>query len=174
MTELRELPVPADALHDPDLRWYRGGPLAALDERFGQAVDQCRALLDLGLDLDRALTVWAEALDAERTAPVRRTWLHGDLLAENLLTDRGGLAGVLDFGGLAVGDPTVDLIVAWEVLDAPGRRVFTEALGVGPAEWAKGKGWALLIAMLTFPYYGTTMPQRCAARRAMAAAVLSP
>ena len=46
-------------------------------------------------------------------------WLHGDLLAENLLVRQGELAAVLDFGGLAVGDPTVDLVVAWELLDPP-------------------------------------------------------
>lgn len=34
-------------------------------------------------------------------------------------------------------------------------------------------GWALLIALITFPYYWDTMPQRCADRRAMAAAVLA-
>ena len=51
-------------------------------------------------------------------------WFHGDLLAENLLVSEGRLAAVLDFGGLAVGDPTVDLIVAWEVLDDASREVF--------------------------------------------------
>jgi len=36
----------------------------------------------------------------------------------------------LDFGGLGIGDPTIDLIVAWEVLDAPARDVFREAIRV--------------------------------------------
>lgn len=85
----------------------------------------------------------------------------------------GELAGVLDFGGLAVGDPSVDLIVAWEVLDPPGRQTFKRAIGVDAAAWVKGMGWALLIAMVTFPYYWRTMPARCAARQSMAAAVLS-
>ena len=85
----------------------------------------------------------------------------------------GRLAAVLDFGGLAVGDPSVDLIAAWEVLDARGRQTFRQALDVDDATWVKGMGWALLVAMITFPYYWHTMPARCAARLSMAQAVLS-
>ena len=99
---------------------------------------------------------------------------HGDLLAENLLvSDDGRLAGVLDFGGLAIGDPSVDLVAAWEVLDAEGRQVLREVINVSDAEWRKGMGWALFIALITFPYYWNTMPKRCADRLAMAQAVLS-
>lgn len=67
----------------------------------------------------------------------------------------------------------MDLIAAWEVLDAEGRDVFRRAIGADEAQWSRGMGWALLIATITFPYYWDTMPARCAARRAMAAAVIS-
>lgn len=40
------------------------------------------------------------------------------------------------------------------------------------AVWEKGKAWALLFAMITFPYYWHTMPARCASRRSMVAAAL--
>lgn len=46
-------------------------------------------------------------------------------------------------------------------------------LGLDDATWAKSMGWALLIALITFPYYWQAMPSRCADRRAMAAAVLA-
>jgi aminoglycoside phosphotransferase (APT) family kinase protein len=49
---LRELPVPAAALRDPSLSWYRGGPLGPLDTDFRQAVDACRRLDGVDLDLD--------------------------------------------------------------------------------------------------------------------------
>ena len=39
--------------------------------------------------------------------------------------------------------------------------------------WQRAKGWALYIALVTFPYYWDTMPARCADRRAMARAVLA-
>ena len=102
------------------------------------------------------------------------TWLHGDLLVENLLLDDAGdLAAVLDFGGLAVGNPTVDLIVAWEALDADGRQVFKRALDVDDATWTASRGWALFITLMTLPYYGSSMPARCADRLAMADAAIN-
>ncbi len=173
ISELRHVQLPPSALEDPALCWYRGGPLADLHDDFRTAVETCREIRGLDLDLERALKVWDLALDAEQAIDSHPTWYHGDLLAENLLIRDGGLAAVLDFGGLAIGDPTVDLIVAWEVLDPAGRETFRRALEVDDATWAKAMGWALLIAMITFPYYWDTMPSRCAARRSMAAAVLA-
>ena len=174
--ELRSMPVPPEAVGDPALSWYRGRPLADVDGDLRAAVAWCRDAADLGLDLDldRALGIWEAALDAEHSVDAASTWFHGDLLAENILLDRrGGLTGVLDFGGLAVGDPTVDLVVGWEVLDEQGREVLRRELAVDDATWSKARGWALLIALNTFPYYWRTMPGRCAARRELAAAVLA-
>jgi aminoglycoside phosphotransferase (APT) family kinase protein len=99
-------------------------------------------------------------------------WFHGDVVAENLLVRGGRLAALLDFGGLAVGDPVVDLVVAWELLDPEARRTFRDAMGVDESRWAVARGWALALAVMTFPYYWTTMPERCANRLAMARAVL--
>lgn len=172
LAELRELPVPEEARADPDLAWYRCGPLAACDDSFRAAVAACRELPWLDLDLDRALALWDELLDAGR-GPVPTGWLHGDLLAENLLVSDGQLVALLDLGGLGVGDPAVDLMAAWELLDPAGRSALRRELGVDDATWARGRGWALLVAMVTFPYYGTTMPQRCASRLAMARAAIA-
>jgi aminoglycoside phosphotransferase (APT) family kinase protein len=83
------------------------------------------------------------------------------------------LAAVLDFGGLGVGDPTVDLIVAWEVLDAASRDVFRQAVGADEQSWLIGRAWALALALMTFPYYWDTMPDRCASRLAIARSVLA-
>jgi hypothetical protein len=80
---------------------------------------------------------------------------------------------LLDFGGLAFGDPTVDLIVAWEVLDAGAREVFRRAVGSDDETWLLGRAWALSIAVMTFPYYWDSMPKRCHSRLAMARSVLA-
>lgn len=118
--------------------------------------------------------VWeAAVLRAGAVEVVAPRWLHGDLVAENLLLHEGRLAAVLDFGGLSVGDPTVDLVVGWDVLDPAARVVFRSALGVDDVTWERGRAWALAIAVMTFPYYWRTMPDRCAARLAMARAVLT-
>jgi aminoglycoside phosphotransferase (APT) family kinase protein len=172
VTALRDLPVPDEAVTDPDLRWYRGEPLVTFDQPVRDAVAGCRALPGLDLDLDAALTVWDRAVrmpGSSATAVPR--WHHGDLVAENLLVRDGRLAAVLDFGGLAVGDPTVDLIVAWDVLDATSREAFRAALGVDDETWLRGRAWALGLALMTFPYYWRTMPARCANRLAVARAV---
>lgn len=171
---LGELQVPPDALTDPALRCYRGEPLAAMDATTRDYLADCRQLPGLDLDLDACLRIWETAMalsgSGEAVAP---RWLHGDLLAENLLVRNGRLAAVLDFGCLSVGDPTVDLIVAWEVLDPPSRELFRSLLGVDEVTWLRGRAWALAIALMTFPYYWQTMPERCGARLAMARAVLA-
>ena len=171
--ELGALEVPCGAEDDPALQWYRGGTLSEIDDDFREWIDDCRSLAGLDLDLDRALAVWDLALASEADRESSTGWYHGDLFAENLLVRDGRLAAVLDFGGLGVGDKTVDLAVAWEVLDAPGREVFFDALDADEGARLRSMGWALAIAMMTFPHYWHTLPDRCVARRSMAVAVLA-
>ena len=171
---LRSLPVPDEALADPALRWYRGLALATRDDDTRRFLDDCRAIEGLGLDLDAAAAVWDEAMALPGADVAERPrWYHGDLAAENLLVRDGRLAAVLDFGALSVGDPTVDLIPAWEVLDPTSRAVFRDAVGVDDATWLRGRAWALALALMTFPYYWETMPGRCASRQAIVRAVLA-
>lgn len=172
VAELRRMDVPERALSDESLQGYRGLPLIKLDSDFRQALAECRGL-DLALDLDAAVQVWDQAVEASVSLDAERAWFHGDLLAENLLVDStGGLRAVLDFDGLGIGDPTVDLVVAWEVLDEAGRAVFRRDLDIDDPTWLVSRGWALFIAMITFPYYGESKPLRCADRLAMAQAAI--
>jgi aminoglycoside phosphotransferase (APT) family kinase protein len=174
VTALRDAPVPAEALADAELRLYRGLPLVSRDRDTRESVEQCAGIAGLDLDLDAALAVWDAAVrlpGSSRVAEPR--WHHADLVAENLLVRDGRLAAVLDFGALSVGDPTVDLIVAWDVLDAASREAFRGAVGVDDETWLRGRAWALCLALMTFPYYWDSMPQRCANRLAVARAVLA-
>jgi aminoglycoside phosphotransferase (APT) family kinase protein len=82
------------------------------------------------------------------------------------------LTAVLDFGGLSVGDPTVDLVVAWEVLDPPARELFRRQVGVDDATWLRGRAWALSITLMIW-YYWTTMPDRRARCMAVGRNVLT-
>jgi aminoglycoside phosphotransferase (APT) family kinase protein len=165
--------IPSGAAGDPDLRWYRGEPLAAMDAVTRQNIGRCRALGDFGFDLDAAQQLWDDAMTlpgATDRPPPR--WYHGDLAAENLLIRNGSLAAVLDFGGLAIGDPAVDLSVAWEVLDPPAREIFRSELRVDEATWLRGRAWALAITLMIW-YYWTTMPQRRSSRVAIGRNVLA-
>ena len=49
-------------------------------------------------------------------------------------------------------------VAAWCLLPARARGVFREAVGAGAAEWARGRGWALSIAVIALPYYWDTNP----------------
>jgi aminoglycoside phosphotransferase (APT) family kinase protein len=170
---LRHAEVPAEAVTSPDLRSYRGEPLATMDQATRENIERCRSLEGFGFDLDAAEQIWAEAMKlpraAERTTP---RWYHGDLAAENLLVRDGTLNAVLDFGGLSVGDPTIDLVVAWEVLDSPGREVFRRQVAVDDTTWLCGRAWALCITLMIW-YYWTTMPERRARCMAVGRNVLA-
>jgi aminoglycoside phosphotransferase (APT) family kinase protein len=170
---LRKVEVPTGVVNDPHLQSYRGEPLATMDQATRENIERCRTLENFGFDLGAAEQVWAEAMKlagvADRTTP---RWYHGDLAAENLLVRDGALAAVLDFGGLSVGDPTVDLVVAWEVLDPPARELFRRQVGVDDATWLRGRAWALSITLMIW-YYWTTMPQRRARCMAVGRNVLA-
>ena len=165
---LRSVDVPAEAHGDPALRWYRAEPLADRAQDTRADLLSCR---QFGVDVDALLLVWEEAMRLPAVVGPTQ-WLHGDLLGENLLVTGGRLAAVLDLGGLAVGDPTVDLVVAWDVLDSRGREVFREAVEVDDDTWLRGRAWALCLSAMTLPYYWTTMPERCAGRVRVLEAVL--
>lgn len=165
--------VPSEAVGDPDLHWYRGEPLATMDAATRENIERCRALGDFAFDLDAAGRLWDKAMRLpgakDRSVP---RWYHGDLAAENLLVRDGGLAAVLDFGALSIGDPAVDLVVAWEVLDPPAREIFRRKLGVDDATWLRGRAWALSLTLMIW-YYWTTMPRRRASRIAVGRNVLA-
>lgn len=173
----RELEVSAEARADQQLRrHYRGRALAGHDEEFRRNVERCKAIEGLDLDLDAALAIWENALASPGAAETEREdhqWFHGDMVAENLLLTDGRLTGLLDFGGLGLGDPTVDLHGAWELFDAPARQVFRDRVGADDAQWLRGRAWALAIALMTFPYYWLTMPERVSDRLIMAQSALS-
>lgn len=109
------------------------------------------------VDRGPVLAAWRDALDAPAWDGTPR-WTHGDLLPPNLLVVDGRLAGVLDLGGIGVGDPACDLLPAWSALTGPARSTFRHALGVDDGTWRRGRGWALSIAALIEPYYRHTHP----------------
>ncbi|MFL6124136.1 aminoglycoside phosphotransferase family protein [Actinophytocola sp.] len=131
----------------------RGAPLSTRDEPTRVAIAASRGLVDA-----TAVTeVWVDAL---RVPPWDGppAWAHADLSPGNLLVRDGRLTAVIDWGAAGVGDPTVDLIVAWNLLPAPARRAFRDALGTDDDTWRRGRGWALSIAVIQLPYYQHTNP----------------
>ncbi|MET8834416.1 aminoglycoside phosphotransferase family protein [Micromonospora sp. NPDC004540] len=131
----------------------RGADLAELDEGVRDAVRRLGDRVDGGA----VLRAWQESLDAPAwDGP--GVWLHGDLLPGNLLVVDGRLSAVIDFGGLNVGDPACDLQPAWNVFTGSSRARFRAELEVDDASWLRGRGWALLQAVIALPYYWDTNP----------------
>ncbi|MFJ8077324.1 aminoglycoside phosphotransferase family protein [Streptomyces sp. NPDC096176] len=148
---------------------YRSEPLAARDAVTRGALADLAGIVDTG----PALAVWEAAL----AAPVwdgPQVWIHADLQPGNLLIDnRGRLSAVIDFGCLGLGEPAVDMIAAWYVIPAEARDVFRGAVGADDATWARGRGWALSVALLELQHYRETNPRMADIARHVIAEVLS-
>lgn len=70
----------------------------------------------------------------------------------------GVLAAVIDFGCMGVGDPACDLMPAWLYLSAGTREAFRAELSVDEPTWARGRGWALSLAVIALPYDARSNP----------------
>ena len=150
---------------------FRSEPLATRDAD----VRECLASLRGMLDTEAALAAWEVSLNAPEW-PGPPVWIHADLQPLNLLVDRGRISAVIDFGGLGLGDPAVDLMVAWHLLSADARETFRAALPPGIADdatWARGRGWALSMALIALPYYLHTNPAIVGVSRHTIAEVLA-
>jgi aminoglycoside phosphotransferase (APT) family kinase protein len=91
---------------------------------------------------------WQQAVNT--AIDVESTWIHGDLHPRNILVDKGGITGIIDWGDLAVGDRSTDLAALWclfpekhlreQVIDTYGE-VSEETL-------ARARGWAILFGVV--------------------------
>ena len=171
---LRDIDLPNGEMPEPKLHNYRGRALVHYDKQMRSNIEACRLIEGLDLDLDAALAIWEDALKYPSSSESRSdSWYHSDLVAENLLLTNGRLTGLLDFGALGIGNPTIDLHGAWELFDRPAREIFRIKVGATDLEWVHGRAWALAVALMTFPYYWHTMPGRIKDRLAMARSVLA-
>jgi aminoglycoside phosphotransferase (APT) family kinase protein len=100
------------------------------DDPFGRADMAIRvpktlqALAQLGCDVPDA--VYA-ARDLPPVEPV--CLVHGDLHFRHLLIDGGAISGVIDWGDVCRGDPSMDLPLYWYALSPAGREAFLDAYG---------------------------------------------
>ena len=123
--------------------FFRGAPLATYDKQTRDLIRERAG----DIDADAATEVWDTAVaSAWERAPV---WLHGDFTGSNLLVDDGKLRAVIDFGGVAVGDPACDLVMEWVFFSGESAMAFRRGLPhLDEATWARGRGWALWKALL--------------------------
>ena len=122
--------------------FYRGDPLRTYNYETREAI----AILGSKIDADAVMKVWDTALAS--TWQRRPVWIHGDIVAENLLVEKGRLSAVIDSGCLGVGDPACDLAIAWTFFKGKGRDTFRKSLQLDEDTWARGRGWALWKALI--------------------------
>lgn len=131
--------APSPGIHN----FYRGGHLSVYDGETKAAISKLGKLIDS----DRVMSVWKKAISSKwDDNPV---WIHGDLASGNILIKEKRLIAVIDFGGMAIGDPACDLVIAWTFLKGESRRIFQEMMNLEDGTWNRARGWALWKALVT-------------------------
>ena len=151
----------------------RGGDLKNHDDWMHACLRESEGLLDVR----RLARMWDAFRELPREAPDMMS--HRDLTPGNVLVTGGHLAGVLDLGCYGAADPALDLISAWNLLEAGPRQELRIALRCTDLEWERSKAWAFQQAMGLVWYYADSNPVmsrlgRTTLDRIMAAAELLP
>ncbi len=150
-------------------RHKRGAPIRLSDAVMREAIAGLRG----EVDADAVTEAWNQVMAAPdyNGPPV---WFHGDLSYLNLLAWDGKLTGVIDWGACGVGDPAIEMIIAWSLFPREARRAYREALNVDAATWERGKGW-VLNGVFGVNYYRDTNPTLVADKvRAIEAVLVDP
>jgi aminoglycoside phosphotransferase (APT) family kinase protein len=117
--------------------FFRGAhPIEAWGEDAQTHIDKLGDLVDVSA----ARAILDEAAVSDFGTPV---WVHGDVAISNFLTRDGRLSAVLDFGGLSVGDPSCDLVLAWVFFENESREAFRSLVHADGGTWARARAWAL-------------------------------
>lgn len=134
-------PAPCEAPTNP----VRGVPLADRAETVELKMEQLRRRTNLvSGNVKRR---WHDALSAPPSEC--RYWLHGDLHPQNILTSRGSISGVIDWGDITAGDVATDLAALWMLFDAPERSLALDRYGGADTDTlARAQGWAILFAVV--------------------------
>jgi aminoglycoside phosphotransferase (APT) family kinase protein len=160
-------PAPAGAPTNP----LRGVPLA---ERSDDVHTWMEALAG-EIDFAAVRAAWNGCVDVSSWSGPPM-WIHGDLHPLNLVAHGGELAAVIDFGDICGGDPATDLLIAWQLFDAPDRAVFraaadSENCSIDDDMWERGRGWAIFHSIAVLANSADAPAINLIGRRGLAAAL---
>ncbi len=110
--------------------------------------------VDTALDFINRLTT-NPTPNTQRPTP---TWVHGDLYSRHLLVDEElRLCGIIDWGDVHLGDPALDLSIAFSFLPPAARTRFRESYGpIDEDTWDRARFRALHYAPILIEYGRST------------------
>jgi aminoglycoside phosphotransferase (APT) family kinase protein len=117
--------------------WWRGDHVSVYDKG---AREQIVKLSNV-IDSNKAIQLWEVACKTKWNKD--SVWVHGDFAIGNLLVKDGKLSAVIDFGGVGIGDPACDLVIAWTFFKGRAREIFIKEMALDKDTWLRAKAWAL-------------------------------
>jgi aminoglycoside phosphotransferase (APT) family kinase protein len=100
-----------------------------------------------------ALLELVDELAATTPSATRLCWVHGDFYARHLICENKRIAGVIDWGDVHLGDPALDLSIAFSFLPPSARNSFREIYGESDeATWQRARFRALHYAAALTEY----------------------
>lgn len=149
----KDLAIFLNQLHSVDItnaplpsekNFYRGGDLKIYEEEFLATLP----ILQNYFDIKKLTDIWYNARNAICD---KRVWIHGDLSVGNILTKQDTLEAIIDFGQMAVGDPSCDLAIYFSgFFNKQQQDIFKQNLNLSQEYFIKAMGWALWKASINF------------------------
>jgi aminoglycoside phosphotransferase (APT) family kinase protein len=136
------------ALHDAAPDGLPVDPNRRADMPYRTAMTR-EALAELGREAPALLLDAADALPP----PEGDVLLHGDLHVRHLVVADDALAGVIDWGDVCRGDPSVDLSLLWSFFPPDARHAFLAAYGpVSDAQLLRARALAVNLCAILAVY----------------------
>lgn len=126
-----------EGLNPGQHNWWRGDHVSVYDTGARKQFANLAGVIDNSAALD----LWIKACATKWQKP--SVWIHGDFASGNILIKDNKLSGVIDFGGMGIGDPACDLVIAWTFLKEKSRKIFKNTIELDPDTWLRAQAWAL-------------------------------
>lgn len=138
---LHRLPLP----NDPPTNPSREGPLS------GKASDIESRMADLEHQTEAITPAIVEAWNLAKVTQMigPPCFIAGDMHARNILTQKGRLSAIIDWGDMCAGDPATDMMGVWGLFDAPQARAqFFKTYGGDTDFMRRARGWAIFSGVI--------------------------